>query len=141
MQRCEEIMTRDPVCCAPGDTAVRAAQLMKSCDIGPVPVVESRKVVGIVTDRDLALKVVAEGRDAARTKVGEIMTSEVVTCRSDDDVQSALDAMMENQLRRIPVVDRQNVIVGMIAQADVAVKMAESGQVAGVVKEISRSDK
>jgi CBS domain-containing protein len=104
-------------------------------------VVEKRKVIGIVTDRDLALKVVAEGRNARETRVREVMTPEVVTCRADDDVQQALDAMTVNQVRRIPVVDQHDDIVGMIAQADVAMKLAEPEKVARVVKEISRSDK
>ena len=141
MKRCEELMTRGPVCCAPDDTTDHVAHLMKSKAIGPVPVVEKRKVIGIVTDRDLAMKVVAEGRDARKTKVREVMTPEVVTCRADDDIQQALDAMAVNQVRRIPVVDQRDDIVGMIAQADVAMKMPEPEKVARVVKEISRSDK
>ena len=140
MKRCEELMTREPVCCAPDDTTDRVAHLMKSREIGPIPVVMNRKVVGIVTDRDLAVKVVAEARDAKKTKVKEIMTADVVTCRDDDDVQSALNAMTENQIRRIPVVDAQDRIVGMIAQADVAVKLAEPEKVARMVREISLSD-
>jgi CBS domain-containing protein len=114
---------------------------MKSKEIGPVPVVQNRKVIGIVTDRDLAMKVVAEGRNARKTKVKEIMTPEVVTCHADDDVQRALDAMTRNQVRRIPVVDEHDDIVGMIAQADVAMKMSEPEKLARVVKEISRPDK
>ena len=139
MKRCEEIMTPEPICCAPDDTADHVAHLMKSREIGPVPVVEDRKVVGIVTDRDLAMKVVAEGRNAKKTMVKEIMTSEVVTCHGGDDVQKALDAMTQHRVRRIPVVDQHDLIVGMIAQADVAVKLAEPERLARMVKEISMS--
>src|SRR5262245_59097171 len=126
MEKCADIMTNDPVCCAPGDVVERAAELMKQNDVGPVPVVEQKKLVGIVTDRDLALKVLAEGRDPKKTKIQEVITRQVVTCRTNDDVQSALDAMSEHQVRRIPVVDEQDRLVGMIAQADVATNMMDS---------------
>src|SRR3990172_6094227 len=123
MKRCDEVMTKNPVCCLPDDMVVKVAQLMKRENIGPIPVIENeetRKLVGIVTDRDLALKIVAEGLDAKSTKVEAVMTREVVTCHADDDLQKALDAMAEHQLRRIPVVDNDNKIIGIIAQADVA---------------------
>jgi len=142
MKKCADIMTRDPVCCSPEDTVDKAAGLMKSHDIGPIPVVEassSRKVVGVVTDRDLALKVVAESRDPRKTRVGDIMTRDVVTCASDDDVSDALDAMKEHQLRRILITDRNQQLVGVISQADVATEISEPAKVAGVVKEISKS--
>jgi len=141
MKRCEEVMTKDPVCCAPDETAAHAAGLMKSEEIGPIPVVENRKVVGIVTDRDLAMKIVAEGRDAKKTRVRDVMTPRVVTCHDDDDLQKALDSMQRHQVRRIPVLDRRDLLVGMIAQADVATKVKEPEKVAGVVREISRPDR
>jgi CBS domain-containing protein len=93
-----------------------------------------------VTDRDLALKIVAEGRDAKSTKAEEVMTRKVVTCRGEDDVQKALDAMSEHQLRRIPVVDNDNKIVGIIAQADVATRVDQPAKTAEVVKDISQSN-
>jgi len=116
---------------------------MKSKDIGPVPIIENeqtKKLVGIVTDRDLALKIVAEGRDAKSTKAEEVMTRKMVTCRSEEDVQKALDAMSEHQLRRIPVVDNDNRIVGIIAQADVATRVDQPAKTAEVVKDISQSN-
>jgi CBS domain-containing protein len=143
MKRCDELMTKDPVCCLPSSMVEQAAQLMKRENIGPIPVIEdeqTRKLVGIVTDRDLALKVIAEGRDPKSTKVEAVMTRKVVTCRADDDLQKALDAMSENQLRRIPVVDKDNRIVGIIAQADVATRANQPEKTAAVVKEISQSN-
>jgi CBS domain-containing protein len=95
--------------------------------------------VGIVTDRDLALKVVAEGRDPKTTKVEAVMTRKVVTCRADDELQKALDTMAEHQLRRIPVVDNNNKIVGIIAQADVATRVDRPEKTAEMVKEISQN--
>jgi CBS domain-containing protein len=143
MKKCNEVMTKNPVCCLPNDMVAKVAQLMKSKDIGPVPIIENeqtKKIVGIVTDRDLALKIVAEGRDAKSTKAEEVMTRKVVTCRGEDDVQKALDAMSEHQLRRIPVVDNDNRIVGIIAQADVATRVDQPAKTAEVVKDISQSN-
>ncbi|MGH8532493.1 MAG: CBS domain-containing protein [Gammaproteobacteria bacterium] len=120
MNKCNEVMTKNPIHCLPTDVVARAAQLMKNENIGPIPVIENdqtKKLVGIVTDRDLALKVVADGRDPQSTQVEEVMTRKVVTCRPDDDLQNALDAMSEHQLRRIPVVDDDNELVGMKSPA------------------------
>ena len=143
MKRCYDVMTKNPVCCVPGDTVSMVAQLMKSTDVGSVPVVEneqSRKLVGIVTDRDLAVKIVAEGLDAKSTKAEAVMSRRVVTCREEDDVQTALDAMTELRLRRIPVVDYDSGIVGIIAQADVATRVDQPDKTAAVVRGISQSD-
>ena len=142
MKKCNEVMTKNPIYCLPNDAVARAAQLMKNENIGPIPVIENeqtKKLVGIVTDRDLALRVVADGRDPKSTKVEEVMTRKVVTCRPDDDLQKALDAMSEHQLRRIPVVDDDNKLVGIIAQADVATRVNQPQKTAEMVKEISQS--
>jgi len=143
MKKCNEVMTKNPVCCLPNDSVTKAAELMKSEDIGSIPVIENeqtQKLVGIVTDRDLALKIVAEGLDAKSTKLETVMTHNVVTCRADDDLQKALDAMAEHQLRRIPVVDNDNKIVGIIAQADVATRVDQPEKTAEMVKEISQAN-
>jgi CBS domain-containing protein len=142
MKKCSDVMTRNPVCCLPGDLVVKAARLMQSEDIGSIPVIENeagKNLVGIVTDRDLALRIVAEGRPATSTKVEEVMTRDVITCHMDDDVQKAMDAMSGHQLRRIPVVDDDYKIVGIIAQADVATRAGQPQKTAEVVKEISLS--
>jgi CBS domain-containing protein len=143
MKKCDEVMTKDPICCLPNDMVVNVARLMKRENIGPIPVIENektRKLVGIVTDRDLALKIVAEGRDAKSTKVEEVMTRKVVTCRADDGLQVAVDAMSEHQLRRIPVVDNDNKILGIISQADIAIRVDQPEKTAAMVKEISQSN-
>jgi len=142
MKKCNEVMTKNPIYCLPNDAVARAAQLMKNENIGPIPVIENeqtKKLVGIVTDRDLALRVVADGRDPKSTKVEEVMTRKVVACRPEDDLQKALDAMSEHQLRRIPVVDDDNKLVGIIAQADVATRVNQPQKTAEMVKEISQS--
>ena len=141
MKKCKDVMTQDPACCLPDELVIDVAQLMLDEDVGSVPVIEdegTKKLIGIVTDRDLALKVVAEGRDPKSTKVADVMTRQVVTCYADDSLQKALDAMSEHQLRRIPVVDKGEHIVGIIAQADVATRVDEPEKTAEVVKEISQ---
>ena len=92
-----------------------------------------------MTDLDLALQVVAENRDASRTKAQDVMTREPLPCRADDDLQIALDAMEKHQVRRIPVVDDDRRLIGMISQADVAVRNNQPAKTAEVVEEISRS--
>lgn len=140
--KCSEAMTKNPTCCLPGDTVGKAAQLMRREDVGPVPVIESqqtKRLIGIVTDRDLAMKIVAEGRDAKSTQVELVMTRDLITCREDDDLQAALAAMGEHQVRRIPIVDGQNRLVGIIAQADVATRAGHDKQTGEVVEQISKS--
>jgi len=143
MKKCNEVMTKNPVCCLPSDTVSRVAELMKSKDIGPIPIIDSvqtKKLVGILTDRDLALKIVADGRNPKSTKAEEVMTREVVTCRAEDDLQNALDAMSGHKLRRIPVIDNNSRIVGIIAQADVATRVDEPEETAAMVRKISQSN-
>jgi CBS domain-containing protein len=142
MKKCSEVMTKSPVCCLPNDMVANVAELMNSGNIGSIPVIENeqtKKLIGIVTDRDLTLKIVAKGLDAKSTKVETVMTRKVITCRADDDLQKALDAMAEHQLRRIPVVDADNKIVGIIAQADVATRVDQPEKTAEMVKEISQA--
>lgn len=143
MKKCDEVMTKKPVCCRPDDMVIKVAQLMQRENIGSIPIIDNeptQKLVGIVTDRDLALKVVAKGHDAKSTKVESVMTSQIVTCRAGDDLQMALDAMAEHQLRRIPIVDTNDRIVGIIAQADVATRVNQPEKTATMVKEISQSN-
>jgi CBS domain-containing protein len=114
--------------------------MMRIEDVGAIPVCESgqsRRLVGIVTDRDLALQVVAEARDANRTKVHDVMTKAPFACHPDDNLQNALQAMQRKQVRRIPVVDRDGELSGIISQADIALG-TEPETVAEVVGKISK---
>lgn len=143
MKKCNEVMTQKTVCCLPDDTVAKVAQLMQSENIGSIPVIENlptQKLIGIVTDRDLVLKIIAKGQDPKSTKVEAVMTRQVVTCLAEDDLQKALDAMAEHQLRRIPIVDHDYKIVGIIAQADVATRVNQPEKTAEMVKEISQSN-
>jgi CBS domain-containing protein len=142
MKKCSEVMTKNPVCCPPDNLVMKAAQLMKSEHVGSIPVIENeetKKLVGIVTDRDLTIRIVAEGLDAKSTKVETVMTRKLVTCSAEDDLQKAVDAMAENQLRRIPIVDADNKILGIIAQADVAMHFDHPKKAAAMLKEISQT--
>jgi CBS domain-containing protein len=141
-KKCRDIMTEDLVYCLPADPVSKVAQLMKKEDIGPVLIVDNdqnKTLVGIVTDRDLALKVVAEGRDPKTTRVEEVMSRKLVTCHADDNIENAIKAMAQYQLRRIPVVDDNNRLVGIISQADIATRVDEPEKTGEVVKEISQS--
>jgi len=143
VKKCNDVMTKNPVCCRPEDTAAFVAQLMESQNIGSIPVIENeqtKKLVGIVTDRDLALQVVAKGHNPKNILMKMVMTSQVVTCQAGDELQKAIDLMAEHQLRRLPIVDSENRIVGIIAQADVATRVDMPEKTAEMVKEISLSN-
>src|SRR4051812_27720152 len=114
---CKDIMTADPKCCCRQDSVARAAEIMRDEDVGPVPVVQDqneKKLEGMVTDRDIAIKVVAAGRDPRSTCVQDIMSKYMVTCCPDDDYSKALEAMARHQVRRIPVVDESGSLAGII---------------------------
>ena len=140
--KCSEIMTKSPSCCLTTDTVYQAAQLMKSEDVGSIPIVsshETKKLEGIVTDRDLVLKVVAEARNPKSTPVKDAMTTDIYTCRANDNVEKALELMEHHQVRRIPIVDERDQLVGIIAQADVATRVEEPRKTAEVVEGISKA--
>jgi CBS domain-containing protein len=141
MMTCSDVMTKDPACCVPTDSASRVAKIMKTENVGSIPVCESRqsrRLIGIVTDRDLALHVVAEGRDATGTLVQDVMSKEPISCSPQDNLQMALDAMQSHQVRRIPVVDRGGQLIGIIAQADIATRYDDPKKTAETLEEISR---
>jgi CBS domain-containing protein len=133
-------MTKDVVTCTPENTIAEVARLMKTEDIGPVLIVDneqSKTLVGIVTDRDIVVKAIADGKDVKTTRVGDVMSKKLVTCRADDDVDVAMKAMAQFQLRRIPVVGENMKLLGIISQADVATRVDAPEKTGEVVKEIS----
>src|SRR5262245_33014302 len=134
--RCDEVMTRNPICCLSEDRVRDVAKLMEAKDLGPLPVVDShrnRRLCGIVTDRDLTLKVLAEGRDPKSTRIKDVMTRHPVTCKEADGIEGCLSQMEKHQVRRIPIVDSQNCIVGIIAQADIATRLKHPEKTAELV--------
>ena len=122
--RCQDVMDEHPVWCLPEDSAAKVARLMRHEHTVSIPVItdeQVRELIGVVSDRDLALKVLGESRDPDRTTAFDVMTRVVVACREDDDVMSAKSAMEEHQIRRVPVIDRRGRLVGLISDDDVTV--------------------
>jgi CBS domain-containing protein len=115
----QEAMTPNPTTVEPATTAQEAATLMKSEDIGSLPIVEGNKLVGVITDRDVAIRIVAEGR-GPDTTVGEIASKDVVTVDPEQSLEDAARLMAERQVRRLPVVEEDGRLVGILAQADIA---------------------
>ena len=143
MKKCRDIMTEDVVVGTPERSVYEMAQLMKTEDIGPVLIVDneqSKTLVGIVTDRDLVLKGIAEGRDPQTTRGGDVMSKKLVTCYADEDVEAAMKSMAQFQLRRIPVVEENMRLVGIISQADIATRVDAPEETGEVVKEISQQN-
>ena len=136
-----QVMTPDPACCLPQDSVDIAARLMRIQDVGMIPVVEGEnvpKLVGVLTDRDLAIMVVAPGREPRKTKVSEVMTRNVVCCNENDSLKEALDSMKSHQIRRIPVLSKANGVVGVVSQSDIALRIQDSATTGDVVAEISK---
>ena len=139
---CAEVMTPAPTACNPQHTAMDAAELMRREDCGLLPVIseDGRKLIGVLTDRDIVLKVVAEGLDPRNTAVGDVMTTEVVTCLPQESVEMAMEQMATRQVRRIPIVDRDGSLAGIVSQADVATRIASAQETGQVVQAISEPE-
>jgi CBS domain-containing protein len=131
-----EVMTTEVKACEPTATVVDAAKVMAQEDVGPVPIVEDGRLVGIVTDRDIVVKVIAKGGDSTTTTVGDIASANLVTISPDDDLADALGLMAAHQVRRLPVVEGDR-LVGIVAQADIAL-IGSDKKTGQVVEEISR---
>jgi len=137
----QDIMSKNPTCVTPDTTLVDAARLMKTENIGVVPVVESKgskRLVGVLTDRDIAVRAVAEGRDSSSTSVGHIMSSDVRTSAATDSVNDVMDLMGREQVRRIPVVDERGSLVGIISQADIVLGAKDDTRAEKTVAQISQ---
>jgi CBS domain-containing protein len=115
-----QILTRDVETIRPDTTVKEAAQRMRSMDVGSLPVCDGRHLLGMVTDRDITIRITAEGRDAANTTVEEAMTPDVAFVFEDQDVQEAAKLMRERQIRRLPVLSRDKQLVGILALGDIA---------------------
>jgi CBS domain-containing protein len=136
----KDIMTPDPVAATKSDNISEIAKKMKTTDVGLIPIVDnlySNKVVGVVTDRDLTLRAVAEGLDANETTAEQVMTANPICCTADDTVSAVTDLMSSHQIRRILVVDEFGRMVGIIAQADLA-RQVDTQTTGKVVEEISQ---
>lgn len=145
--RAADIMTENPEVVTPEATLADAARKMRDLNVGIIPVVESeqnRRLRGVITDRDITIRAVAEGRDATSTLVSDVMTKDVETCNKNDSVQNVLQLMEREQVRRVPITDREGRLVGIVAQADVATDLdsdAGSRRVADTLERISEPNR
>jgi CBS domain-containing protein len=132
-----ELMSANP-CSIDADKSVAyAAKMMRDEDVGLAPIVEGDRLVGTLTDRDIAIRVVAEGRDPESTKAREVASADVVTVDPQQDLDEALRLMAQHQVRRLPVVEEDGRLVGIVAQADVA-RHGDDRQTGQVVEQISQ---
>ena len=135
-RRCREIMTKSVRTASPGMSVREVGALMREGDMGAVPVVDSGKLIGIVTDRDIVVRVVAEGK-GPETSVSEAMTADLFTVTPDDFVFEAIRLMGDKQVRRVPVINESGELAGIIAMADVALETEDEREIAETLEEIS----
>lgn len=135
-KRCREIMTSKVTTANREMTLQEVAVLMREGDMGSLPIVEDQKLVGIVTDRDIVIRAIAEGKDAA-TQIGEVMTTEMFSVRPNDFVFEAIRLMGDKQIRRVPVVEETGELAGIISMADIALELEDEREIVETLEEIS----
>ena len=133
-----EVMSDSPRCVTPDTPVSEAAGLMETENIGSLPILDGEQLAGMVTDRDIVIRAVAKGKDPRGMQVREVASGELVTVQANDDLAEALRLMASQQVRRLPVVDENNMLVGILAQADIAASAKEK-DVGVMVEEISKS--
>jgi len=143
VMRVREIMTKNPVCCWPSSSTLSAALLMQETDTGIVPVIQdpfTPRLVGVVTDRDLCLHVVAAGRDPASTWISGCMTEDPICCTEQDDIPHALELMKTHHVRHLPVVNEKHEIVGLLSLSDLLRKAGiEASTIAATLRSMCES--
>ena len=133
-----DFMTVDPACCRPHTTLDQVAKMMVQNDCGEIPVLDVRdRPIGVVTDRDIVCRVVAEGKNPMAYPAEICMSESIATVQADAPIEEVVGMMESRQVRRVPVVDESGCCIGIISQADVA-SVARTRQVAGLVREVSR---
>jgi CBS domain-containing protein len=132
-----DVMTARPRCAAPDTPLTQVAELMQAEDVGAIPILDGDLLVGMITDRDIIVRAIAQGKDPRGMPTREISSGELVTVGPDHDLADALQLMAEHQVRRLPVVDDENRLVGVVSQADVALE-AKDRSVGEMVAEISK---
>ena len=140
MRSCQEVMTKNPATCSSESPVVEAARLMERGGVGAIPVCENGRLEGIVTDRDIAVRVVAGGKDPRHTRISEVMTRDPECVKADEPIDRALEVMESRQVRRIPVIDGGGRLVGIIAQADIATRLNDDHATSEVVEAISKPE-
>lgn len=132
-----DIMTPEVEVVRPDATLMEAARRMRDLDVGLLPVGDGRQVLGMLTDRDIAIRAVAEGRDPRTTPVREVMTEETISCYDDQDVTEAARLLEQKQLRRLLVLDRSKQLVGVVSLGDLALKGGKQKLSGGVLEAVS----
>ena len=135
--RVRDVMTPDPQCVSEKDTIMEAARIMQSADTGIVPVVDGKKIVGMITDRDIVVRLIAEGKDVQKARVNDVMTKSVRKVDQDSPINEVVELMSNAQIRRVPVVNNKDEIVGIVSLADLANSTTPTGKVGKAVEEIS----
>jgi CBS domain-containing protein len=138
MLRIKDVMTPQAEVISPDATTEHAASIMKTLDIGVLPVCDEEGLVGILTDRDLVVRVLAASRDPKAMLVGEAMTASVVYCFEDDDVERAAAIMAGQQIRRLPVLDKNRNLVGLVSVGDIAVQTQDHQLTGKVLEDVSQ---
>jgi CBS domain-containing protein len=133
-----DVMTSDPRTIEPSTSVHEAAKLMRDEDVGPMPIVENGSITGILTDRDIVVRVVADGKDPSSTTAGDVASHDLVTIDPEQTLDEALRLMAKHQVRRLPVCEEDGKLVGIVAQADVALE-GDDKTTGHVVEEISKS--
>ncbi|MBD0329921.1 MAG: CBS domain-containing protein [Thermoleophilia bacterium] len=136
-QKIRDVMTPDPTAIEPSTPLVEAARLMRDQDVGPLPIVEGERVVGMLTDRDIVVRAIAEGRDPQSVTAHEVASKQLVTIDPEQPLDEAARLMAQHQVRRLPVCEEDGRLVGIVAQADVAIE-APAEKAGHVVGEISK---
>ena len=129
-----EAMTEDPRSIGQSASVVEAARLMREADIGSLPITDDEQLVGMITDRDITTRVVAEAADPKMTSVGDVVSRDLISVEPDEDLEEAVQLMASHQVRRLPVVENGR-LVGIVAQADVALTLRENEQRTGELVE------
>jgi CBS domain-containing protein len=135
--RVREVMTRGVECIAPDTALQEAARLMKDLDAGCLPVCKNDRLAGMLTDRDIVIRAVAEGRDARACTAGDVMTPEAVHCFEDDDIEEAARLMKERQIRRLLVLNRNKRLVGIVSLGDLAVDTGDDQFTGEILERVS----
>ncbi len=135
--RVHEVMTRGVECVAPNTTLTEAACKMRDLDVGTMPVCDNDRLAGMITDRDIAIRAVANGRDGKTTRVADAMTPEVLWCFEDQDVAEASDIMKDKQVRRLVVLNRDKRLVGIVSLGDLAVETHDDEMAGATLEAVS----
>jgi CBS domain-containing protein len=137
-----DAMTEDPRSIGKSVSVVEAARLMREQDIGSLPITDDEKLVGMITDRDITTRVVAEAADPQMTSVGDVYSRDLISVAPDNDLEEAVQLMARHQVRRLPVVEN-GTLVGIVAQADIALKENEkkTGELVEAISEPSKGER